>query len=1079
MQRFALADIALKRPITVAMTLVAVVLVGTIGVFRLPLAFLPSESASRIEVEIDGSRISPEIAEREIVRPFEEAVAGLRDLRSMSIRAGYRGVDAELELAPGTDIDERKLELRERLDRLRGRLPDTVEDISISSSAGARDEPMMVLRIASDRKLEQQYYLLQNRIVRPLERVDGVARIELHGAQPHRIEIAVDLDAVERAGASFPDLRRAVRGAHQSRGLGVLRGASQSMGVRTLGGAASVAAYASIPVQRAARLSGAGPAASPAGSGGSTQVAATNPEEAGAPDPSLATLGQLATLVKRPRERRGGSRLDGRPAIGMSIYASAGAGVVDVSRRVRKTLETVRQDPELGDVHVIVFRDQGEVVLETLADLRDTGLYGGAIGLLVLFAFLRRTTNTFIAALCIPISVLATCGVLFLRGGELNCIVLLGLVLGVGMLVDNAVVIVEAIHLQRQRGAAPMAAAREGAREVGLATIASTLSSVIVFLPLIVSGPEEPLSAYLRPLGITFVIALLASLLVSQTLVPLLSGRFGGSGNRPARHTILGPLSRAYGSVVARTICYPRLALLIGLAIAATTWIPLRGLKIEMGTERKSISIPIRIDIQGDATLEGIVAEVLALEQAVLPRKKELGLKALTCRYRSWWAYCQVYPEQIENEAQMSTLQARLSRLLPERLGVEYHLGDSGRRWWRNRDPRVIRFAVRGEDMGVVAQLTQELYQHLKQVLARGDANDPDAGGYDRIEGPFNEGGRELFLHLRPQRLQALGLRADQVASAVSLAFQGVPAGRVHAQEGEIAVRLTTGRLTERGPELRALEQFQVPLPRGGHVPLRSLAHTELRRAPWWTQREDRQTELRMSVRFFGSDRRANRKAVFDAIEGFDFPPGYSAGAATARWERKEKRSETEMLVNLVLCLVLVYAVMASLFESFLQPMGILITCLLGALGAPWAMWATGTTLDTVAVVGLFILVGIVVNNGIMLVDKITQLRATGMPRSEAVRRAGQDRLRPILMTAATTVLGLVPMLLHHPTLAGVYYHSIAIIIAGGLLTSTFITLLFLPATYVVFEDLARETRGVWRRVAGGSVSTNGSDRSW
>ena len=191
-----------------------------------------------------------------------------------------------------------------------------------------------------------------------------------------------------------------------------------------------------------------------------------------------------------------------------------------------------------------------------------------------------------------------------------------------------------------------------------------------------------------------------------------------------------------------------------------------------------------------------------------------------------------------------------------------------------------------------------------------------------------------------------------------------------------------------------------------------------------------------------------------------------SAGDGT-KWWGGDRDEMIELLINLGLCLILVYAVMASLFESFLKPFAILITGLLGCFGAPWALWLTGTTFDIVAVIGLFILVGIIVNNGIMLIDKVTQLRAQGVPRAEALRRGGQDRLRPVLMTAATTIFGLIPMLIHHPTMAGIYYHAIAIIIAAGLATSTLMTLVFLPSAYVIVENFALSCARVWRRVTG------------
>ena len=230
-------------------------------------------------------------------------------------------------------------------------------------------------------------------------------------------------------------------------------------------------------------------------------------------------------------------------------------------------------------------------------------------------------------------------------------------------------------------------------------------------------------------------------------------------------------------------------------------------------------------------------------------------------------------------------------------------------------------------------------------------------------------------------------------------------------------------------------------------------------------QRLDRETLVRVKIRFVNAEPKANRALVDAALEGISLPTGYSVGDWVPWW--KDRQSRDDMLINLGLCLLLVYAVMASLFESFLQPFAILLTCLLGCFGAPWAMWLTHTTLDSAAMIGLFILIGIVVNNGIMLIDRTVQLRAAGMPRAEALASAGQDRIRPILMTAGTTILGVLPMIFHHPTLAGVYYHSIAIIIAGGLATSTIITLVFLPATYSMIEDLALSTLSRWRSLVG------------
>jgi HAE1 family hydrophobic/amphiphilic exporter-1 len=1105
MRRWSLSDLALARPVTVAMLLVAVFLLGSIAMFKLPLAFLPAEAVSRVRIRVNITTTSPEVLEREVIRPLEEAVAGVRELDTMRVSSGSWGVRMHLEFQPGTDIDARKLELRERIDRARSTLPDSVQSIELTSSQGPADEPIMRVRIASDKDLDGEYYLIERRVVRAIERIDGVSSVELEGVEPHELEVALDLDAARSHGIALGDVGGAVRQTQRGRSLGTLRRSSRDAGLRSPGAPAEAGHFAALPVERGAAAPEAASTTTATGAtaAGSSELDSTGEPAGFAGDPrdrSFARLGEVARVSMHPKEQRRGSRLNGRPAISLEVFAEAGASPVAVSAEVREVVESLRGDPALGGVDVAVFEDQGTVILKTLGDLRDTGLFGGLIGVVVLFGFLHRWRTTLTAALCIPLSVLAACGVLFLRGGELNCIVLLGLVLCVGMLIDNAVVIVESIQLHLQRGESRFTAAKQGAREVGLATVASTMSSVIVFLPMILGGGGSgDMYTFMRPLGATFVTALVASLLVSQLAVPLLmsqkvprlrellSGRSrrvadpehddaGPSTDYRTRNVLLEPIARLYGRFVSWTIAHPRLTLLVGLSLCTSAVYPAMNMQVDMGTDEKMVAMPIRLELAGSRDYEEVEARVAFAEAALLEHKDEIGIETLTCRYRDWGAWCDAFAgTEIESEQQMSDFKQRISKVLPEQPGVRYHVGERDGWWMRNRDPREVQFVLRGEDMTTLFELSEKFAAHLAARLPKGDADNSDAGGYDTITGPFNEGNEELHIMLDTDRLRRLGLRASDVAQMVSLAFQGVPLGSIRGPEGEVSLRLSTGRLRasegeDEGPGLAELEDLRIPLPQpvaGGasEVPLASLGTIELSRSPYWVQRVDRQTEVRMKVRFFSADAETNNAALEQAKQGFVMPEGYSFGQGT-RWGRDEG-DMIELVVNLGLCLILVYAVMASLFESFLQPGAILATGLLGCFGAPWAMWATKTTFDLVAMIGLFILIGIIVNNGIMLVDKVTQLRARGLPRDEALAAAGRDRLRPVLMTALTTIFGLVPMLLHHPTLAGVYYHSIAIIIAAGLATSTLMTLVFLPSAYVLVENFSLTTRRAWRKFAG------------
>jgi HAE1 family hydrophobic/amphiphilic exporter-1 len=1084
MRSWSLSDLALARPITVAMLLVAMFLLGSIAVFKLPLAFLPAESVSRVQVRVNITTTSPEVLERDVIRPLEEAVAGVRDLDTMRVSSGSWGVRMDLEFQPNTDIDARKLELRERLDRTRGSLPDAVQNIELTSSQGPADEPIMRVRIASDKNLDGEYYLIQRQVVRAIERIDGVSRVELEGVEPHELEVALDLDAARSHGIALAEVGDAVRQSQRGRSLGTLRRDTRDTGVRSPGAPADAEYFAALPLERGAarpttgttivtnQLEGEAQTSNQLGGQSSTQQVA-----------SFSRVGEVAKVSLHAKEQRRGSRLNGRPAINLEVFADAGASPVEVSEQVREVVEALRLDPSLGGVDVAVFEDQGTIILDTLGDLRDTGIYGGLIGVVVLFGFLHRWRTTIIASLCVPLSVLAACAVLFLRGEDLNCIVLLGLVLGVGMLIDNAVVIVEAIEQHLQRGVSAFEAAKEGAREVGLATVASTMTSVIVFLPMIVGGGgKSNMYTYMRPLGATFVTALVASLLVSQLLVPLLMAvklpaRLGGGrAYKPTRNVVLEPIARFYGRFVAWTIGHPRLTLTVGLIACVSAVYPAKNMQVDMGMGEKMVAMPIRLELTGSRDFEDVQARVMVAEKALLDRKAEIGIETLTCRFRDWGAWCDAFPgADIESEQDMSNFKQRISDALPEQPGVRYHVGQRDNWWMDSRDPREVQFVLRGEDMTALFGLSERFAAHLTERLPKGDPDNPKAGGYDTITGPFNEGNQELHIKLDGERLRRLGLRAEEVAQMVALAFEGVPLGRISGPEGEVELRLATGRLRgaiapgedELGPGLADLEDLRIPLPNATtsgatEVPLASLATIELARSPFWVQRVDRNTEVRMKVRFFSPDREANMKAVEQAKQGFVMPSGYSFGEGTKF--NRDQGDMIELAINLALCLILVYAVMASLFESFLQPGAILLTGLLGCFGAPWAMWATKTTFDLVAMIGLFILIGIIVNNGIMLIDKVTQLRALGVKRDEALAQAGRDRLRPVLMTAATTIFGLVPMLIHHPTLAGVYYHSIAIIIAAGLATSTIMTLVFLPSAYVLVENFSLTARRAWRK---------------
>jgi HAE1 family hydrophobic/amphiphilic exporter-1 len=1060
MRRFSISDLALARPVTASMILLAVLTLGAIGMLKMPLTYLPTAATSSCWVRVGITRTSPEVLERDVVRPLEEELAGVRGVQRLQVGTGSWGVRINLEFLPGTDTEARKVEIRDRVERVRPTLPEFVRNVEIGSG-GRNEDPVMEMRIASGTDLSQDYYLIEEHIVRKIERVPGVARVELEGVKPHELEVAVDVEDAAKAGVSLDELGVAVRDARQGRSLGLIRNPARDLGVRAPANAAQPDVFGALPLRRGAERG----SPAPTGDAATPGVMPTGPPERG-----FATLSEVAEVTVHPEEDRDGKTLNGRKAVNLEIFTSSGASTVEVTQAIRRAVAELDDDPALDGIELLVFEDHGAVILETLEDLRDTGLYGGLIGVLVLFLFLHRASTTFAASLSIPLSVTAASAVIFLQGGELSCIVLLALVLAVGMLIDNAVVIVEAIASHARRGASPAVAAREGAREVGFATIASTLSTVIVFLPLLFGAEGDRSAQYADVLGTTLMIVIVCSLLVSQTAVPLLMSRLLRARATPTRHTILDAVGRAYGWFITRTLRAPRLTVLLGLALAATAIVPAQPLieNAKLGpTEDQPDNLPIRFEVAGSRGFEEIGEHIAVAERELLAQREALGIRSVSCGWGDYWGNCRAYPDgRFESPQQYEAFKDRIGQALPQQIGVKYRLGERRDHWRENTDSHVVEFALRGEDMQKLLGLARDVADHLTETLVKGNREEEAPGTYDLITTPYSEGSTELHVVLDPVRLQRLGLSAEDISRRISLTFQGLPLGKTRGDRGEIELRLSADTTTggdDAIPGLAKLRDLRVPLPDGREIVLSSVSEIELEKRPFWVQRVDRETEVKIQVRFFDDDQKANWDLVAAQMDQFQFPSGYSWGRGTM-W-RSQQEASMAMVINLALCLLLVYAVMASLFESFLQPMGILVTCILGCFGAPWAMWATDTPLDTMSMVGFFLLIGVVVNNGIMLVDRISQLRAKGLPRDEALAAAGRDRIRPILMTVSTTVLGLVPMLIHHPALAGVYYHSIAIVIAGGLTTSTLITLVFLPASYAMLEDFALGSRAVWRRV--------------
>jgi len=1011
-----LPEFAIKRPVTVAMILVSLVVLGTVALTRLPLAFLPDVERPMLFIRLPYPNASPEQVERLVVRPVEEAVGTVSGIKQMWSMCNTEGGVVRLEFDWGTDMNVARAEVWERIDRIRSELPDDIGDITVGSTWGAReaDIPIIEGRLSSNRDLSESYDLLERKIVKPLERVPGVAQVRLDGVSPREVRVNLRLEDMEKAGVDVREVARILAGSNFDQSLGWIRDSERSFSLRTIGTFASVDEIRHLPL-RADGLE----------------------------------LGDIADVRYEQPPLEYGRHLDGRFAVGITVTQEAKANTVQVCRVLEKKIAAMKDDPELEGVNFLLWFSQGGEILKTLRDLLVTGVIGAILASLVLLAFLKRVSATLIAAASIPFSLIVTCGFVWARGATLNTLTLLGLIVGVGMLVDNAVVVMENIFRHREEGMAPREAARRGSREVAVAVTAATLTSVIVFLPLIFNKPSE-MNIYLSELGITVCLTLLASLFVSQTLIPLATAH-GPRIRPPRKGRLMTALEERYTRMLKFNLRHRWIAPVVGTAVFASAIVPFQRVDKNFDASRSELFVQIRYQVSENLSLQEKEAIVTQVEEALEPHREELMAKSIYSFWSPRWTLTRIYLKEGEaSEANMNKVRRRLRQLLPEIPGVRLEVTENAQMWRMDRGKRIA-FQLVGEDSEVLGELAETIKQRLSEIPGLVD--------------PFSsneQGNQELHVEIDRDLASRYGVSPFQPAQVMGLTFRGYRLPKFRTPQGEREMRLLLDE--DRYRSISDLAHLPIFTPSGEKVPLASMATFREKPGPQAIQRDNRRTSIWVGARYEKGTRRDYIPKVRALLSTIPFPYGYTW--TFGRWEKRRKEQSREFLVNLVLALLLVFVVMASLFESVRQAIALMIALPFAVSGAMWTLYLTGVDFDQPAAIGLLLLIGIVVNNGIVMLEHINGYRRAGMERYQAMVRGGRERLRPILMTATTTLLGLVPILIEKPTLAGVYYYSMALVLMGGLAISTVLTSLLLPTTATLVEDgLAWVGKTVWRPV--------------
>jgi len=1002
--------LALQRPVTTIMIALAVLAVGLISTKLLRLEAMPDITFPGMQVVIPFPGSTPEEMELLVVRPVEEALATLSGIEEIRATAGSDQAQFTVLFDWDRDPETAAFEVRTKIDSIRSQLPAAADRV-LMFAFSASDEPVVVIRIASDQDLTDQYDTLEKFLKRPIERLDGVARVELEGVQPRELRVLVDPDRIAAYGIDVQALRTLLERSNFSVSAGEITENGQRFTVRPIGEFRTIADVRDLIVQDNVRLSDV------------AQVALV------APDLSI------------------GRHIDGRPAVGIDVYKSTQANVVDVADRVLAAVDAARAAPQLQGIEILVVGNQADSIRQSLRELRNAGLIGAGLSFVMLLLFLRHMPTTLIVSLAVPASLLVTLGAMYFLGFTLNILTMMGMLLAIGMLVDNSVVITESIFRHRQLDPGnSVEATVAGVKEVGIATLAGTFSTIIVFLPL-VFGEKNQMSIFLVHVAVPIVIAMVASLVVAQTLIPMLAARMPPPPG-VSETSLFGRLQRRYTATLAWALDHPKWMALatVLLLVSPVPLFALKLAKVDPFPQEASRTVFLAYHLNGSYPMERVEQAVNRIEAYIESNRERFDVET----YYSVWladeAYTRLYLKPKEEAAvPAAEVMRRISEGLPEIIigkpSFQFEQGAAG--------STTFTLQLAGESTERLATISHEVARRLSSVP-----------GLEAVRSEAGTGDEEVQVIVNRDRAAQLGVTTQQVALTVTGAMRGDKLPELRATEREITMRLAF-RESDR-QSVDDLAKVPIMLPDGSRTELGAVADFQVRPSDREIERVNRLTTVIVNANLAkGTTMEDARKRVEPIMNDYPLPAGYSWKFGRG-FDENEKAVQT-MAQNMVLAVVLIFLVMAALFESTLYPLSIITSILFAIVGSIWFLTLTGTTITMMAMIGFMILIGVVVNIGIVLIAHVIDLREAGLSRHDAIMQAGRDRLRPIVMTVLTTLLGMMPLAIGDAQIGGSgqgpAYYPMARAIIGGLGFSALVSLLIVPMFYVWFDDL-----NSWRR---------------
>ena len=1014
-----LPGLAARRPVLTTMVTLIVVLLGAVALARVRIDLLPEIELPTLSIQTEYEGASPEVMERSVTQLIEEIVGtvpGVAEIRSQS----SQGVSqVQVTFGWGTSIDSAAVDVRAKLEDELSELPEAVTRPQIRKF-DIGSFPVVLLGISSAMDPVELNTLVDSQLRPRFSRLPGVAQVDLWGGYEREIRVELDLARLLALDVPLDRVLAAIESANLDLPAGRIESGRFEVTVRAPAEIESAAKLREVPI--------------PVGDG-------------------IIRLGTLAEVEDTYQRLDRLIRVNGDPGIRLAIRKQADANTVESARHILEEVDAISADyPQIDVVSVL---DQGNFIERSIANVARSVGYGGGLSIAVLLFFLLSVRSTLVVALAIPISLVATFAVLYGFGLTLNLTTLGGLALGVGMMVDSSIVVLENIYRRRDEEAEPMrTAAVRGANEVGPAILASTLTTSIVFLPLaFVRGVSGVL---FRDLAYVVVFGLVCSLVVSLSVLPMLATRILPDSSRRPRGRWAGVarwaagsmdgLGRRYGRLLSAALSRPGRTLGSAAALlgASLLLVPMIGTELLPPSDEGEVRVAGELEL--GTRLDLVEEQTRRMEALVLPAVPEAIAHVTTVG-----ASARRPDDSAEGEIQL-TLGPADERRSSAEIAADLREKLEGRipgMRVRVRAPQgnfLLQRLLRTEE-GLTVEVRGFELETLDAVARRVGEQMEAVEGITDVELERRAGLPQAALTMNREKIADLGLTPRDVARALETAVAGRRVGELRDREDSFRIFVQLGDV--RDLPIEDILALTLSTQGGRPVSLRNLVEIEPATGPVTIRRKDQQRLVTVSANVAGRALGTVAADVRRALSELAIPDGVEVRLSGAFEEQQD--AFRELLLSLLLSLVLVYMVLASQYESLGSPLVVMLSVPLAAIGVLGLLFVTGTTLNVQSYIGCIMLGGIVVNNAILLVDQAGALRASGHSAREAAVEAGRRRLRPILMTTATTILGLVPLALGLGEGADAQA-PLARAVIGGLLGSTPITLLVVPVAFVLLQ---------------------------